>query len=367
MRAPQDAEKATITRDLLLDSTGTHEAFPAYFKLYESIFCPAENHNTIIQIDNPAFESHADILECARTLRANPTLTHEQLTSYLSSSRAISQTDCRNAIQSVVRVAFMLDCSVRDKYSPNYEVSGYSHARWEAREPFASYVERAVPRHTPDQGSGFDPNRHRNALKAWKLKKRCRLQFLPTDNIMEHLLYDPKTQIVQVFHHTGYLKSHLRRSQDQAFDQEVLGSLKLGMLPPQLLLETLHTIQFILFPISSDKGGKSTRMLKALMRKHGFDPNARVDEGLIRKDVPPKFKYEYWAHRLKILYHLAKSPPPRNWVVSWIERHTSERNALTVAIVGLFLSAFFGLLTCLIGGAQLYIAIVAWKDPREPS
>jgi hypothetical protein len=85
-------------------------------------------------------------------------------------------------------------------------------------------------------------------------------------------------------------------------------------------------------------------------------------EGWVRDDVPADFRYQYWNQRLEILYQLAKNPPPRNRVIGWVERHTNERNALTVALIALFLSVFFGLMSCLIGGAQLAIAILDWKD-----
>ena len=96
--------------------------------------------------------------------------------------------------------------------------------------------------------------------------------------------------------------------------------------------------------------------------KHGFNINSKWDEGHIRR-VPGEIKYLYWGHRLAKLRDLVKNPPPQNRLIAWIERHTSERNALTVAIVGLFLSAFFGFLGVLVGLAQLWISILAWKNP----
>ena len=77
--------------------------------------------------------------------------------------------------------------------------------------------------------------------------------------------------------------------------------------------------------------------------------------------------YVYWGDRLKELGELIRKPPPTtNWM-TWLEERTSERNALMIAIVGLFLSALFGLVGCIIGAAQLWIAVVAWKDPISSS
>jgi hypothetical protein len=138
-----------------------------------------------------------------------------------------------------------------------------------------------------------------------------------------------------------------------------------GTLPPQLLVETLYTIYSILFPVANDPKGKSNKLLSRLIRKGSFDRDARLVE-YIRNENDP-IVYVYWNTRLEELYNFVQDLPPRNRLTWWIERHTSERNALTVAIIGLFLSALFGLLACLIGIAQLAVAIRAWKRPREPS
>ncbi|KAL4886117.1 hypothetical protein BJY04DRAFT_213652 [Aspergillus karnatakaensis] len=363
MRTPEDAEKASIARGLLLDQTEKHANYPSYFTFYQSIFCPEEEHGTIIQIDNPVLSSHGDILRCASHIRANAQQTQEVLGRTLFPGNTVSHRDRHDAIHSTIRVMFMLDCFLKDKFSPNYEVSDYSPARWEAHEPLVTYVERAIPKDPMQRISDFQPHKamYKEALKAWELKKRCHLQFLPTNNIMEHLLYDPRTRTVQIFHHTAYLSAHLRHAKGQPLDQSASESLKMGMLPPQLLLETLHTIHSILFPIMNDKTGKSSELLKDLIAKHGFDPNAIWDTGLISDG----FRYQYWNQRLEILYRLVINPPPRNRLARWVERHTSERNALTVALIALFLNAFFGMMACLIGGAQLAIAILAWKDQEK--
>ena len=73
--------------------------------------------------------------------------------------------------------------------------------------------------------------------------------------------------------------------------------------------------------------------------------------------LPANFKYHYWGTRLAKLYHLTQEPPPANILTSWFERHASERNALIVAIIGLFLNAVIGLLGVVVGLVQI------WKNP----
>jgi hypothetical protein len=135
-----------------------------------------------------------------------------------------------------------------------------------------------------------------------------------------------------------------------------------GTLPPRLLFETLVSFHSILFPIAGISSKRSTKLLEKLIRTRCYDPEGMWVEFV--RPITSDFQFMYWGDRLARLHELVKQPPPRNRFVSWIERHTSERNALTVAIVGLFLAALFGLLSLLVGIVQTVIAFLAWKYPR---
>ncbi|KAJ4856593.1 hypothetical protein T069G_09961 [Trichoderma breve] len=134
-----------------------------------------------------------------------------------------------------------------------------------------------------------------------------------------------------------------------------------GTLPPQLLFETLYTIYEILFRyVTDDESDALARELTSTYELNdssdaAFDPNLIVWDGLFR--TPPSFKLVYWTKRLRNLQAAVDHPPPSNDLVSWVERHTSERTALTVALIGLFLTAAFGLLSVLIGIAQLVVSL----------
>ena len=134
-------------------------------------------------------------------------------------------------------------------------------------------------------------------------------------------------------------------------------------MPPQLLTETFYTIYEILFPIGTNK--KSLKFAKRLVHaEKPFDPNLLVYSMPVHQ-LPTNFKLVYWSRRLKVLQALVEAPPPKNKIGSWFERHTSERNALTVAIIGLFLSAFFGFLSVLVGILQVVVSVRAWKHPVQ--
>lgn len=109
---------------------------------------------------------------------------------------------------------------------------------------------------------------------------------------------------------------------------------------------------------------RTARFTKSLVNKKKLDPDLMIDDGSMRF-VPPDFKFVFWADRLRALEEITAKRPPRNKVVSWIERHTSERNALTVAIFGLLLAVLFGFLGLIVGIAQLVVSILAWKYPSS--
>jgi hypothetical protein len=130
-------------------------------------------------------------------------------------------------------------------------------------------------------------------------------------------------------------------------------------LPPKLLLETLHSLQCILFPPVDEK---SSRFLENIVRdaKSGFDPDCLLYEGYTRS-VPENFEYRYWGNRLAKLHQLVTNPKPSHRLSQWIQRHASERNALFVAILSLVLSALFGFLSVVLGILQAWLAYESWK------
>lgn len=133
-----------------------------------------------------------------------------------------------------------------------------------------------------------------------------------------------------------------------------------GTLPPRLLFETLLSLHEILFPIEVLGNERSETLLRRLVRKQSFDKEVLWVENV--RQIPADFTFVYWGDRITKLYEIVDCPPPTNALVSWFERHKSDRNALTVAIAGLFLAALFGFLSFITGLLQLIIAWIAWKE-----
>jgi hypothetical protein len=137
-----------------------------------------------------------------------------------------------------------------------------------------------------------------------------------------------------------------------------------GMVPPQLLAETLHSLQAILFPIMDDK---SADILVQLIRKMGFDDDCNQYDGYMRfKEPPQDFTYHYWGERLARLEELIMRREARNKVERWLRWHTTDVNALVIALLALAISIMVGLVGIVVTSIQAWIAWQAWKHPVAP-
>ena len=195
---------------------GKADEFPAYFELYETLVTQEGAH--VIQIDqpeepNPA--SHDNILWIVELLKSDPRATWTELNSRVHKQNELSITapGIGKAVNVAVQAMIMVDCAARDRHSTTYEVDNYRPISWESSEPFLDFAQRAFSRVLEgDRRRIKQVLRNKNALKAWKLKKRLGVTFRMTDNLMEHLLYDSHHHVLYLFHQTAFLKAHLERS-----------------------------------------------------------------------------------------------------------------------------------------------------------
>ncbi|KAF7917219.1 uncharacterized protein EAE98_010324 [Botrytis deweyae] len=358
MRPATINEKKLVAKDLFSAEEKIH-SFSTYFQIYDRLMSP---QYATVQVHPSALNSHDDIRRLALELRANPQSTREEFRTKVFpniSTDPESVIDQERAINVAVQIMLMIDCSDKDRHYEGYEIGGFRPVSWNSSEQFADFVKKVFPMDVHDQEKVRTALKEKNALKCWKLRKRAHIKFVSTDNIAEHLLYDPQDNVVRLFRQTAFLKAHLRLSASQPIQLGIAESLKLGTLPPQLLLETLYSLQCILFPPTDEK---SSRFLENIIQEAeaSFDPDCLLYEGYNRP-VPENFEYHYWGDRLAKLNHLVTHPRSSHRIGQWIQRNASERNALFVAILSLVLSAFFGFLSVILGMFQAWVAYMSWK------
>ncbi|KAI1379961.1 hypothetical protein F4677DRAFT_408127 [Hypoxylon crocopeplum] len=361
MILPTENEKTEIGELLLGATLDPHETmlFNAYFKHYASIICPGDTKDTAIEIETSALQRHADVLECAKSLYKRHASSRDEITSNWFPGRMSTMAEREHISRAIVSVAFMVDCNEKDYYPEVLHGEG-QWARWKGNQSFADFLEHSFPyQRETDAGVTLG---EKTSLKAWKLVKRYGIKIRGTDNLLEHLSYNPRERTLTIFHHVAYLRCHLRRSKDKSLDSGFTQSLSLKTLPPQLLFETLLSLHSILFPIANSGNKRSVSLLKKCIQAQDLDKELLWVEYV--RPIPSDFTFRYWGKRLEKLQEITKRPPPRNSLVSWFERHASERNALTVAIIGLFLAALFGFLGVVVGVCQLAVAWLAWKYPQ---
>ena len=134
-----------------------------------------------------------------------------------------------------------------------------------------------------------------------------------------------------------------------------------GTLPLQLLVETLHSLQAIMFPPTDSK---SAHILEQLIKKKGFDPVlAEYDGYSVFLEPPEGFRYRYWGDRISSLHDQLEQRPPRNKLERWFNWQANDGNALLVALFALLITIVTGVITIIISALQTWVAWQAWKYP----
>ncbi|KAF4436470.1 hypothetical protein F53441_13260 [Fusarium austroafricanum] len=355
MKAAADKDRELIAEELL----GTSGDFSAYFRSYDDL---ATKDNTI---DGPISRTHQDVIFVTEYLKSNSGVTKEQALAHMQASWNTTD-NLENVLTLAIQAMLMVDSAAQEWHPAGYALGEYRPIGWLSQERFSSFMERSFPKgseHIREQVlEAFD---ERSQLKAWKLQKRLGMSFHPTDNLSEHLTLDTKNNILYLFHHAAYLKAHLAKCRDVPLELKATAedSFKHGTHPPQLLAETLHSLQGILFPSLDRKSGE---VLNSLIRKEGFDSECAQYEGYkIFPEPPEDFNYIYWGRRIAQLHQMVKALPPRNKFEKWFQQKTSERNALLIALVALFISIFVGILSIILSCVQIWIAWMQWKHPVQ--
>jgi hypothetical protein len=209
------SERISIAKALFDENGDNLNSFSTFFSFYDSITRPRAHHAAIVQVHDPVLGSHEDILGILSDLKANHQSTYIEFKQRLRKRWQKSlDNEIDHAINIAVHLMVMIDCTIVDSHSEEYEIDGYRPAKWQQNERFSDFVSSAFPLDDEaDRLQILEAQRNCNMLKAWKLRKRAHVTFKPTDDLREHLLYDSRENSVRLFRHTAFLKARLRRSE----------------------------------------------------------------------------------------------------------------------------------------------------------
>jgi hypothetical protein len=361
-----------------------------FFEYYKGV--TASYVPELLPGSHPALRTHEDVLDIIRMLKAQPDARRSQLTHNYFTSRDGGHVplpplaDQDRSFNLAVRIMTMVNCSVQRQSFDLLEY-GSQPIPWRADASLSQFVAEAFPttNHPSlnDSGhSGKSPNM-KAALAARKLKKQAGLRFQPTDDLGNHLKLDWKRGVVEIYHHTAVLKEHLTATQSASRDASVGDCIKLyvwkscetdflptttdssvvhirGNIPRRLALETLDSLQKILFPSDPD----SQSLLRSLVSNSSFDPDClRFESAANRSDDEKEIEYHYFGARLADLYEEIENPRPRGLVEKWFERRSGTRYVMMATLVGVITAVILGMAGLAVAIFQAWVSYQQWKHP----
>ncbi|OAR00816.1 hypothetical protein LLEC1_04838 [Akanthomyces lecanii] len=318
------------------------------------------------------FKTHEDLFAAIRILRANPSMTRKQLADAIAENQATPSSNMSAAIGLTVKVLTMIDSSSpRFFTSPGTLELGRFRTPWRDYVPFHDYIHDMFPACTQARsignGNSNDFADVKSTLRASKLKKKLRLTLRLTHDLRDHLQFDRKHRILDIFHLTTFLKEQFRLSKglpnaSNLKNDESLLPDSIDILPRQLILEILSSIQQILFPLSDRR---SRRLLQSLIASAGFDPDAmRYESATVRRhDESTAMCYVYLAERLENPYEETRNPQPDGWLDRVLDRKSGRRHVMCITIAGFVVALLLGCGSLVTGIFQAVVAYLAWKYP----
>lgn len=183
--------------------------------------------------DRAALSTHEDLFAIIKQLKLEPDITREEFAAKIfrdnTCRRLPSSADQERAINLAVKVMAMVNCSAQRQSSGLLE-HGVLQAPWRSDVTFSQFISDIFP--MTDHPSLNDDDLKgsmdlKTALMAKRLKKRVGLKLQPTDDLRRHLKLDRRTRIVEIYHHTAFLKEHLRLTKDKAPNMSISESMRL--------------------------------------------------------------------------------------------------------------------------------------------
>lgn len=220
LEPPDDNELKQIIEKLCLSAPSNAADYKTFIKFYNSI-CSSIPSNVFVTLNRPAFTSHSDVLRYVDYLRCHANSTKNEIE--LLAFPDIDVLERNYGTRLAVKVGFMIDCASKDYHSEGYRLSDNFPVKWESNQTFVTFLQNTFPTSPSASHRGASHNRR---IKAWKLKKRHGISFIPTNDLVQHLLYDGEARTVKVFHQTAFLKAHLRHGVTQPLNHGFDESLK---------------------------------------------------------------------------------------------------------------------------------------------
>jgi hypothetical protein len=163
-----------------------------------------------------ALKNHEDLFKIIDLIKKNPDVPRSRLTEeYFSHyDRKPDVTDQQRAFNLAIKIMNMLNCWI-EYQSWDVLESGSGATTWRKDQTHHEFIEATFPvkDHPTHYEDGW-PSDIKRQLNATQLRKVARIKFQGTDDLKSHLKLDPNTGVVQLFHHTTFLREYLLATRD---------------------------------------------------------------------------------------------------------------------------------------------------------
>ncbi|TGO35296.1 hypothetical protein BHYA_0163g00110 [Botrytis hyacinthi] len=327
-------------------------------RFFEFFKIPTSGYKcNIVPGQSPGLSSYNDLFRILEQLKSSPELSKSELLEKLFTDRPTRLYQER-ALNLAVQVVVMINCSASRQSSVLLEY-GNEEARLHLNDTFSQFLNDVFPK-----TSHPSIDEIKSELLATKLKKNARLEFLPTDDLRNHLRLDKNSGVVEIFHHTAFLKEQLRLAKEQPQSLSVFDLIQIGALPRALVIEVLDSIQKVIFDLTDVKS-KELLLSLTLTSTCNSDPGIlRFESVTIRKPEEQNIQYYYFGARLADLHQELMNPTPRGFQ-KWFERKSSPRFVMMATVAGVMFALSLGLSSLALGGFQAYVGYMAWKYPVQ--
>ncbi|CVL02690.1 uncharacterized protein FMAN_00192 [Fusarium mangiferae] len=335
----------------------------AYYKAIVSTYMDATPTN------ERRIETHEDLFQVVSILKSNPDATLSELCRLTRGNTNSQQTDGTSQVDTVslgLKALLMIDPSALHHSSDRLEKGTY-RIHWREDVPLSKYIQDSFPLGNHNILSYNNSELFadiKKELRAVNMKKRLGITIRATSDIRNHLHFDRKNNYLEVYHYTSFLKEQLRVTRDVGDCSSPSSSLKRGVLPRQLVLEVLDSLQGTLFPLSDPR---SKKLLRSLISKCSFDPDIlNFEVSSVRRVGEESVPYVYLADRLADLYNELQTPRPRGWLQQSMQRKSGARHVMMATLIGVIFAVLLGIASLAVSSYQTWIAYQAWKHPVQP-
>ncbi len=187
-------------------NTGRLQRFHQFYKAVVSGY-----EDDAVDPQAVVFRTHEDLFQAILLLRQNPGKTRQEFSGLLKGGSR-NAGDLFRATNLAAKVLTMIDCSTSYLSTDRLE-KGNFRLPWKDDSAFSKYLQGLFPTENhpifsyPDSEAFADA---KGELMGRRLKKRLNLKFRPTHDIRNHLRLDRRSNVLEIYHYTSFIKEQLK-------------------------------------------------------------------------------------------------------------------------------------------------------------